>query len=63
MIGKKVPVHLKCSEWLVNRIGRKGPVRLKCSEGLVSVSDWAPGAAALVAFKAKWQCSLNWSDS
>ena len=35
-------------------IGRKGPVRLKCSEGLVSVSDSVPGAAALVAFKAKW---------
>ena len=30
---------------------RKEPFHLKCSEGLVNVSNWAPGAVALVAFK------------
>ena len=35
---------------------------------LVKVSNWAPSAVALVAFKpngdvAEWRCSLSWSDS
>ena len=43
-------VHLNCSEGLVNTNSRRKPVHLSCSEGLVKVSNWAPGAMALVAF-------------
>ena len=48
---------------LVNMNCRQEPVYLKCSERLVRVSNWAPGAVALVAFRAEWRCSLSWSDS
>ena len=36
---------------LVNENCREEPVCLKCIKGFVKVSDWAPGAVALVAFK------------
>ena len=32
-------------------------------DGVVKVSNLAPSAVALVAFRAEWRCSLSWSDS